>query len=354
MSTGPGVEREIWAAESESVLSPSAYRGKLLHRSAAAITTEVLGLPALSFGEFVQFRFVPEYVASRSHSVQSHFFAILKYVLTPERVAEAFGVDGNDSKRSLRVHTQRPYMDALPLEAISAEIVKDLMSEYLRLGYAGQTVAHIRNALRSIFGFAASCGCHSGANPATDVPVPNISRKELHRLALSDIKAMIPLMRYPEREIALMMLITGLQVTEICGLQLKHVNLSNSARMVDGELVPPRTLAVRNQSYRGALGPVNERRRQIVSIGGVLTSVLRGLLNRERFINSEDFLLCTRNGTRINPDNIALRRLKPIGMSLQMPWLSWKVFRNSRGSLAATLGRLWSEQLAESLSLKRP
>jgi site-specific recombinase XerD len=238
-------------------------------------------------------------------------------------------------------------MDSVPLNKITAEIVAELMSEYLRLGYAAQTVAHIRNALRTIFKFAESCGCYSEVNPAKDVPVPNIARKQQHLLALPDIKKLLPQMRYPEREIALITLMTGIHVTEVCGLQWKYVNLSNSARLVEGDFIPPYTLAIRNQSYRGTFGPVSERRRQIITISSQFTCLLRRLMSRERFSNSEDFVLCSRNGTRINPDNIALRRLKPIGAELQMPWLSWKVFRNSRASLTRQLGKLWIEQLAQ-------
>lgn len=336
-----------------NVISASERRREFPRPSSGSKVTDVSGLPSMTFGEFVQFRFIPEYVADKSHSVQSHFFAILKYVLTPQRVADAFGIDSNDSRHSQRTETPRPYMDSIPLSAVTPDVIKGVMSEYLKLGYAGQTVAHIRNALRTIFRFAATCGCHSGANPTADVQAPEIVRQELHLLAFDDVKKLIPLMRYPEREIALITLITGLQVTEVCGLQWKHVNLSNSSRLLDGEWLPPRALAIRNQSYRGTLGPVSKRRRQIISIGGMLTSILRELVRREKFTEAEDFVLCSRNGTQINPDNIALRRLKPIGVGQGMPWLSWKVFRNSRASLIAQLGRLWSEQLAQFLPVKR-
>ena len=351
MSTGPVIEQFSGTA-TVNLISRLAHRTEPPPRISAPHLTDVPGLPPITFGEFVQFRFVPEYVGARSRSVKSHFYATLKYVLTPERVTDAFNVDCNSARRSPRSDTHRPYMDSVCLEEITSEAIERLMSEYLRLGYSGQTVAHIRNALRTIFSFAATCGCYSGANPAKDVPLPEIARKEPHLLAFNDLKTLIPLMRYPEREIALITLMTGIPVTEVCGLQWKHVNLSNSTRMVDGDWVPPGTLAVRNQSYRGTFGPVCERRRKIVSVSGVLTSVLRQLLHRESFTDSEDFVLCSRNGTRINPDNIALRRLKPIGVTLEMPWLSWKVFRNSRASLAAQAGKLWSEQLAQFLRFK--
>ena len=348
MSTGHATDRN--SAEAAIVnLIPSFANESELSVSPSENVAAIPGDLAMTFGEFVQFRFVPEYVASRSIFVRSHLFAILKYVLTPERVSDAFGIDDHDSRRPRRPVAHRPYMDSIPLEAITAGMIEDLMSEYLRLGYAGQTVAHIRSILRSIFRFAHTCGCHSGPNPATKVPVPDINRKHRHVLALEDLERLIPLMRYPEREIALITLMTGLQVTEVCGLQWKNVNISNTARLVDGDFMPPQTLAIRSQSYRGTLGPVSQRRREIVSFGGLLNAVLRDQMKRGKFTGLEDFVLCSRNGTPINPDNIALRRLKPIGAALQMPWLSWKVFRNTRANLTKQLWKSWNEQLAQTL-----
>ena len=47
------------------------------------------------------------------------------------------------------------------------------------------------------------------------------------------MKAVLERMRYPEKEMTLLAIVTGMNVAEICGLQWKHVNLSALGR--DGE-----------------------------------------------------------------------------------------------------------------------
>jgi integrase len=69
-----------------------------------------------------------------------------------------------------------------------------------------------------------------------------------------------------------------------------------------------------------------------------LLPVLLGLSRRAKFIGPDDFVLVSRAGTPINEHNITPRRLKPIGKNLQMPWLSWHVFRRTRTTLARELG----------------
>jgi hypothetical protein len=52
--------------------------------------------------------------------------------------------------------------------------------------------------------------------------------------------------------------------------------------------------------------------------------------SRKGFTTPQDFVLISRNGTPIHPENIAARRLKPLGRLFQMPWLSWSDFQRTR------------------------
>ena len=308
----------------------------------------------ITMGDFVQHKFVPGYVATKKSAGQTHFRAILKYVLSPELVAQAFGLDVGAPRSPRRENSGVLYLDSYLLTDITPDVIQNLMSSYLNLGYSAQTVTHIRNLLRTIFVYAADAGCHTGANPATLVTSPNIIRHQVNSLTLPQLVHALQLMQYPEREIAICALLTGLNVTEICGLQWKYVNLSVGGRPVDGEWLPPRTIAVRTQSYRGVVGQVNSRRKRLIQVCALLNIMLRDLLRRHRFTAAEDFVLSSRSGTPINPDNIALRRLKRIGIALGMPWLSWKVFRQTRTNLVAQFGKQWSDAIAEYPPFKHP
>jgi hypothetical protein len=86
-----------------------------------------------------------------------------------------------------------------------------------------------------------------------------MTRKQAHTLTLAQVRQVLGLMRYPEREIALIPILTSMNVAEIYGLQWKYVNLTDTWSNQDGELIPPSTIAVRQEWYLGQLGSVKAR-----------------------------------------------------------------------------------------------
>jgi integrase len=151
----------------------------------------------------------------------------------------------------------------------------------------------------------------------------------------------------------LLAIVTGMNVAEICGMQWKHVNLSNVDRELNGEIIPPRTIAVRKQWYRGELNSVKIGRTRNVPIPDVIQTVLTGLSRRLRFTRPDDFVLVSEAGTPVNETNIASRRLKAVGNDLNMPWLSWHVFRRTRKDYLQRYGPRFMERVAASLNAER-
>jgi hypothetical protein len=86
----------------------------------------------------------------------------------------------------------------------------------------------------------------------------------------------------------------------------------------------------------------------------LLFSILRDLKNRERFTGLQDFVLASRSGTPIYPENIAARRLKAIGRALEMPWLSWSVFHRTHLNLKSQFGRHLNKELERILPVNQP
>ncbi len=302
-------------------------------------------LRSLGVAEFVERRFIPEFVASKRSAGRAHFQAILKHVLPPERVARAFAADRVKGKNSLSAIPGWPYIDSLALCEINPAAIQGLIAAALKNGYSIQTATHIRNVVRAIFSHAIRTGSYLGPNPAALVNLPPMSRKETPILTFAQLKSLLGVMRYPEREFALFAMLTDMNVAEICGLQWKYLNLSNLPRTIDQEFVPPKVIAVRNQSYRGEVSEVVGKRRRFVRISDSLGSVLRGLRNRRQLSRHQDFVFASRNGTPIHPENIAARRLKSTGKSLDMPWLTWAVFQRSRSAVQAEVGEGFHEQL---------
>jgi site-specific recombinase XerC len=283
----------------------------------------------MTLGEFVKHRFIPEHVADKHFAGRAHFYAMLKHVITPEEVDRAFAVDLDKSRGKLRAISGWPYLDETRLCDVSSVHVQEIISKALQHGYSTQTVTHIRNVIRKIFSHACRVHCFNGRNPASHVILPRVARSAGRVLTLDQLQSVIRNMRYPEREIALLGVSTEMSIAEICGLQWKYINLSDVRHLIDGEWVPPRTIAVRKQSYRSEFGSVLGPRKRDIPIPGLLHSILHGLKLRRKFTHSDSFVFSSRSGTPINQDNVAARRLKVIGKRIDMPWISWNVFHRT-------------------------
>ena len=304
----------------------------------------------MSIADFVENSFIPEHVAIKGLAGRTHYRAILKHVLTPEEVQRVFKLDIEKSRTRLKAIPDWPYLSGLGLTEIQPEHIEKLMLAARARGYSMQTVTHIRNVVSAIFSHARKANYFHGLNPASQVAVPGMSRKEAHMLSLPQLKAVLELMRYPEKEMTLLAITTGMNVAEICGLQWKHVNLATSTVPVNGELIPPRSIAVRKQWYRGELNSVKIGRTRIVSVPDLILPTLMRLSQRAKFTQPEDFVLVSEAGTPVNETNIASRRLKGVGQELAMPWLSWHVFRRTRKDYLQRFGPRFVERLAAVLN----
>lgn len=303
----------------------------------------------MTIADFVEKSFVPEHVSIKGLAGRTHYRAILKHVLTPEEVQRVFHLDVEKSRTRLKAIPDWPYLSHLQLSDTHPEHIQELMLAAQSRGYSNQTVTHIRNVVSAIFSHAKKSSYFHGANPASQVAVPGMSRKEAHMLSLPQLKAVLELMRYPEREMTLLAIVTGMNVAEICGLQWKHVNLSALEQEINGDTIRPRTIAVRKQWYRGELNSVKIGRTRDVPIPDLIYPVLTTLSQRARFTGREDFVLVSEAGTPVNETNIASRRLKSVGQELGMPWLSWHVFRRTRKDYLHRFGVRFVDRLASVL-----
>jgi integrase len=340
-------------AKSESVwLVPSSGASKLstedAHRIAWAVCNYFLSRPRrgvlaqlsqMTVVEFVEHKFAPEHSAAKRYSGRAHYQAILKHVLTPEEVDRAFHVGGDHSKAKLKTVPDWPYLSNLRPCDTRPEHIQRLASAALAKGYAPQTVTHIRNVVSAIFSHAKQEQCFMGENPARSIRLCEVRHIEPRTLTLSESKEVLAAMEHPEREMTLIAVLTGLNVVEICGLQWKYVNLWMVMQSADGEAIPPRTIAVRKQWYRGELGNVKKCRVRDVSIPQPLLQILLKLRSRAKFTAPEDFVLVSRAGTPLNQANLLERRLKPIAKQPQVPALTWHLFVRTRKALASELGQ---------------
>jgi integrase len=267
----------------------------------------------MTIGNFVEQKFLPEHVMLLKKSGGTHYESMLKHVL--------------------------PALGAQRLRDNLGPEIQKLVSSMLAKGYSVQTAKHVRTTMSAIFTHAKRLGCHSGDNPAKLVRLPEMIRKEAHALTFDQAIAALGKLKSPAWEMVLFAIPTSMNIAGIGGLQWKRVNLTDQFATVDGESLPPLTIAVRGQRYRGEYGSVKAKgRRRNLPIGAALKSVLAKMKERAKFTAPNDPVFSARTGKPVDEHNIARRHLKPIGGALGMPWLSWHCFRRTHTTLANELG----------------
>jgi integrase len=177
----------------------------------------------------------------------------------------------------------------------------------------------------------------SGDDPISGVNLPPEPGRTSHNLTIVETKAILRLMRYPEREIALITITTGLSVSEICALQWKHVNLTRSSIFIEGRLLPPSSILLIRQWDASGLVDVDAKRVRTVIVPEPLVNLLLKIRRNRTIADKNGFLMAGHDGEPIRPASIRMRRLKPIGRTLDMPWLSWQVLRRGHEELLSEL-----------------
>ena len=307
--------------------------------------------PRMTIAEFVELKFLPERISQMRYAGRTHYQSMLKHVLTPEEVNRVFQVNSGRSNAKLKAIPGWPYLGNVPLSDVRPEHIERLIVAALEEGYSFQTVMHIRNVVAAVFSHAKKEQCFDGDNPASLVKLSKAASQESGTLTFAQAIEVIRAMGYPEKEMTLFAVCTDMNMVEICGLQWKYVNLTGHELRVNGEVIPPKTIAVRKQWYRGLLGDVAISRVRNLPMSDQMLQMVIRLRNRARFTNPEDFVLTSRPGTPINEANVVARRLKPIAEELQVPSLSWQLFRRTRKALVSEFGMRFQDFVTMILTL---
>jgi integrase len=301
-------------------------------REAQRIARQILGvvderaqrpMSLVTVHDFIETRFKTDVIWALKHAGQKHYAYVLdKHVL--------------------------PAMGDVRLRDVTNDHVQALVRTKFQAGYSVQTVVHIRNAVSAVFNHAKLKGSYHGDNPVTGVRVPEMQRKETHALSFVQGQELLAHLPSPVREMALLSMTASLNVAEMLALRWKRVNLSSEPAIVGGEILQPRTLAVRENYYRGHFGTVKAKsRRRCVPLSTSVVRALAELRARSSFVEPDDLIFASKNGTPLNERNLLGRIIKPIAIKLGMPWLSWHVFRHTHATLGEEIGMTLSDRQAQ-------
>ncbi len=301
--------------------------------------------PAISVASFVESSFIPNHVALKTQAGRTHYQAILKHVLRPETVDRLLVPYRGISKSKLKSIPEWPYLDETRLCDITPDHVRRLASLAVHHGYSPQTVKHIKNVVSAIITHAKKERVFSGDNPITEVRLPPIARKAAPVLSLVEAKAVFRSMEYPERQIALIIFNSTMNVSEVCGLQWNYVNPTLRASCVDGDIVPPRSILVKYQRTSSGVARVSPDRVRVIGLSPPLLELLTTLKRQRRRRSQDGFLFASRIGTPLSPASILVSKLKPIGRRLGIPF-SWHTLKQIHDVILQELSLRLNSELA--------
>jgi len=299
----------------------------------------------MTVAEFLESKFLPERISTLRYAGRTHYMAMLKHILNPEEVSRVFHVDLEKAKTKLKAVPGWPYIGDVALQDARPEHIVRLTEAAFEKGYSARTISHIRNVVRAVFAHAGREHCFFGENPAGAVVLSQTQRMPACSLTFSQTKEVLGMMAYPEKEMTCLTICTDMGVAEICGLQWKFVNLTSQEVCIEGQRIPPQTIAIRKQWYRNLLSDVTIGRSRNLPMSEAMMQMVLAIKGKSKFTGPEDFVLTSRLGTPINQTNISTRHLQPLVKQLQLPALSWQLLRRSRKALVAEFGSRFQEMV---------
>jgi integrase len=227
------------------------------------------------------------------------------------------------------------------LRDIDTQRVQRLCRALLNGGLSAKTAKHIKAAMRAIFTHAKSEKCFAGDNPAQLVKLPEVMTAEKYAYSFAEAQTVLERLRgmakRQERLMALLSLTTSLNVAELCGLRWKRVNLADAVVQSGGETIPPYSLLVREDFYRGKWGTTKtKRRRRTIGIPDELIPELVALKAASPFHRPEDVVFASTKGTPIDAHNVNNRIFRPLSVDLGFP-VTWHIFRHSASTFCEHL-----------------
>jgi len=240
------------------------------------------------------------------------------------------------------------HLGELRLREVTHEHVSRMIRAVIESGRSVQTAVHLRNAVSALFRHATVVGAYSGPNPAQGVRTPPMRRKEKPALTWEQFARLMMAYPSPVREMVYLAAMTSLNVAEMLGLRWRDLNLTDEPAVRDSELLPPYSLRVRGQYYRGQFcTPKTSSRRRIVPLTPQLVRMLTEWQQMTPFRGEDDLVFANRRGRPHSDTLLARRVLRPIAQKvLGVDWVSWHVFRHTTATWTEAVGMPLSERRA--------
>jgi integrase len=232
-----------------------------------------------------------------------------------------------------------PAMGETKLRDISPAQIQGLVNSKIQAGLSVQTATHVRNCISAILRHAKAMQWFAGELPTAAVRLPPMKRKVRRAMTWDQVCTIANALPEPVSTLAVLLTLTGLRIGEAMGLRWRWMNLTDDFRIVDGELIPPLSIAVRENFVLNGYQTLKSEKstRNIAIPAWFVPRLLRHLL-AAKWNGPQDPVFAASHGRPLDQHNLAKRVLKPVAIDLKMPWLSWHVFRHTWATLAGQSG----------------
>jgi len=293
----------------------------------------------VTVAEFVDRKFVPERVAMLKKAGRVHYDTMLRLAIggIPEKLPSFKGVKRGERAPEV---PRRCGLGTLRLRDVRHEDVQRLIGEAILRGYSPKTARHLRTTVGTIFEYAEFIEWFSGRNPAAKVRLPEITaRRTVQALGFDQLRRLLGSLDPAERTMVACASMTSMNVAEVSALRWKRVNLSESAAIVDGELIPEFAVAVREQWYRREFGSTKTKtRRRNVPLTSHLLAILNQWKMRQAQAAPDGLVFPGRDQTRPLDAGAALRRVRKAAAELGIPRIGWHDLRRTFSTLGGVSG----------------
>lgn len=272
---------------------------------------------AKTFGEFVELRFRPDVIAQLKPTGKAFYESILR-----QHVLPALGT--------------------VPLRQLSTAHVQNLcnlarqkISPRTKQPLSTKTVLEIKKAVQAILNHAKAHKWYFGDLPTEGVRLPEMVQKQRRALTWEQVCALSAALPEPAATLVIFLALTGLRIGEACGLRWARVNLTSYPKPLDGEILPPYSIAVRESFVMGKYqtlkpSPAGPR---IIPIPEWFVQRLRTLAGHNALVEHMAVFANSTGTAPLDQHNLAARVLKPTAAKLGMPWVTWHCLRHTYATL---------------------
>jgi integrase len=222
---------------------------------------------------------------------------------------------------------------------IGVDEVEALLSGVRRQDYSWQVARHCQTTISRIFGLAKKLRLYRDDNPAVGVDLGEPPRtKKRPGYTWEQAAILFSRLKSPAREMAKLSVATSMNVAEMCGVRLKWCNFTDQIKVVEGEVLAPHCIAVRENYYENEYGSLKTGRRlRNVPLTPELAAELAAYVaRRDAFSDAENPLFASRNGTPTDQHNISNRQFRPLQVKVGFP-VTWHGFRRAHSTFVGTL-----------------